>query len=153
MTRHGKNILLINGPELDTLGTREPEIYGTNSLEEIESAVRKKASKAGYDIVSLQSDNENKISTFIREQGLTADGIIINPAILTHHSIEVCEALASVDCVKIEVHLSNLYARENFRHESITGGSCDGVIMGFGMDGYLLAMDEMLQLLKVPSNK
>ena len=151
MTDSNRRILLINGPELGKLGVREPEIYGTNTLADIETAVTETAEGAGFEVLPLQSDCENEISKFIKEHGPDSKGIIINPAILTHHSIEVAEALASVDCRKIEVHLTNLYARENFRHESITGGSCDGVIMGFGMDGYLLAIEQMLYFLGAPS--
>ena len=147
MTDSIGRILLINGPELDKLGVREPEMYGTDKLCDIESSVRIVVEQAGYSFECFQTENENELSEFIREHGESASGIIINPAILTHHSIEVAEALMSVDCRKIEVHLSNLYAREKFRHESVTGGSCDGVIMGFGMDGYLLAIEQMLYML------
>ena len=151
MTDSIGRILLINGPELGRLGVREPEIYGTDTLDDIEGAVREAVEGAGYNLICLQTESENELSGFIKEHGPGADGIIINPASLTHHSIEVAEALSSVDCRKIEVHLSNLYSREKFRHESVTAGSCDGVIMGFGMDVYLLAIEQMLYMLGVPS--
>jgi len=148
MADDSKTILLINGPELGKLGEREPAMYGSDTLADIEHSVKEAAKKAGYDVICLQSDSEDEITRFIREKGPGSTGIIINPAVLTHHSIEVSEALAGVECRKIEVHLTNLYAREQFRHESITGGSCDGVIMGFGMDGYLLAIEQMLYRLE-----
>jgi 3-dehydroquinate dehydratase-2 len=140
-----KNLLLLNGPNLNLLGTREPEIYGASTLADIEQAGQAQASAAGARLCCLQSNHEGILIDRIhaaREQGV--DAIIINPGGLTHTSVALRDALAAVAIPFIEVHMSNIYARETFRHHSFLSAIAQGTICGLGIAGYRLAIDFML---------
>ncbi len=139
-----KKILVLNGPNLGLLGTREPEIYGRTTLADIIADVRAAAVARGVELDAFQSDVEGELVAAIgRAQGVY-DGIIINPAAYTHESVALHDAIKAVGIPTVEVHLSNVYAREGYRHESITAGVCVGQICGFGAKGYILALDALL---------
>jgi len=136
-----KKILIVNGPNLNLLGLREPEIYGSETLAHLEQAVTDECKRVGLACEFFQSNHEGALIDRIhqaRNDGTAA--IIINPGGLTHTSIALRDALAAVCLPVIEVHLSNLYRREPFRHQSLTAGVAVGVIAGFGIQGYLLAV-------------
>lgn len=133
-------ILVINGPNLNRLGTREPEVYGATTLADIENMIAGEAERLGVAVEFVQCDEEGGIATKINTSSAVADGIILNPGAYTHTSIAIRDAIQSVDIPCIEVHVSNTAAREGFRHKSLTAGACLGQIMGFGPDGYLLAL-------------
>lgn len=139
-----KKILLVNGPNLALLGKREPEIYGTTTLQDIVDAVKEAAAKKGVEVVDIQSDEEGVLVKAICDARNWADGIIINPAAYTHTSVALHDAIKASSLKTVEVHISNVYAREGYRHESLTAGACVGQICGFGLKGYLLALDALL---------
>lgn len=141
-----RTILLVNGPNLNLLGTREPGIYGATTLAEIESTLTARASERQYQLVCFQSNHEGAIVDTIQQYGWVASGIIINPGALTHYSIAVRDALAAVPAVTIEVHLSNIAAREPFRHHSVVSAVVRGTIAGLGPAGYVLALDYLIDL-------
>ena len=141
-------ILVLNGPNLNLLGTREPEIYGYETLADIETEM--KAVHPEVEIEFKQSNSEAELITWIGDTRGTYDGIIINPAALTHTSLGLCDALKAVADVvpAIEVHLSNTHSREEIRHKSLTAPACIGQIMGFQGFGYTLALRAMVHKLK-----
>ncbi len=140
-------ILVLNGPNLNLLGTREPEIYGTETLADIEREM--KALYPEVEITFRQSNSEAELITWIGETRGTFDGIIINPAALTHTSLGLYDALKAVADVvpAVEVHLSNTHAREEIRHKSLTAAACIGQLMGFQGFGYTLALRALVQKL------
>ena len=138
-----KRILLLNGPNLALLGTREPEIYGTTTLADIVSATRAAAEARGWTLDAFQSDVEGELAHAICQARGAYDGIIINPAAYTHTSVAIHDAIKACEVPTVEVHLSNVYAREGYRHESLTAPSCVGQICGFGAKGYLLALEAL----------
>lgn len=146
MTSHiACNILVLHGPNLNLLGTREPQTYGTTTLADINRALVTRATAAGAMCQTFQSNHEGALVDRIqaaREEGVTF--IIINPAAFTHTSIAIRDALAAVDIPFIEVHLSNVHAREPFRHKSYLSALAVGVICGLGARGYQLALDYVL---------
>lgn len=135
------NILVINGPNLNFLGIREPEKYGKLTLEKINDKILKKARGYNYNIEFFQSNHEGDLVDKIQEVYGKVDYIIINPGALTHYSIAIRDALLSVQIKTIEVHLSNVYTREEFRHKSMISDIVIGKITGFGYYGYLMALD------------
>ena len=135
-----KNLLLINGPNLNLLGTREPEIYGTTTLEELVGIVQKEAAKSDLTLISLQSNHEGAIIDFIHEHAPHAAGMIINPGALTHYSYAIRDAISATGIRAIEVHLSNIHEREPFRANSVIAPVCVEQIAGKGVDGYLEAL-------------
>jgi 3-dehydroquinate dehydratase-2 len=141
-----KRILLLNGPNLALLGVREPEIYGSTTLEDIVGEVKRLAAEKGIEIEALQSDEEGVLVKAIGAARGRADGIIVNPAAFTHTSVALHDAIKASGIPAVEVHLSNVYAREGYRHESITAGVCVGQICGFGAKGYLLALEALASL-------
>jgi len=143
----GDQILILNGPNLNTLGNREPEIYGHQTLAEIEAACRDTAAGLGLVVDFRQSNSEGELVDWIQGAAGTASGIIINPAAYTHTSIAILDALTQAACPVIEIHLSNIFRRESFRHESYVSKAAHGVICGFGGDGYLMAVAAMARLL------
>lgn len=142
-------ILLINGPNLQLLGTREPEKYGTVTLQAIEELVRLEVIKEGYEFEAFQSNHEGELLDKIG-QSLTNNvaGIIMNPAAYGHTSIALRDAIAGVALPTVEVHLTNIHSREAFRHTSVTAPVCVGIIAGFGVDSYLLAVKALVSHLK-----
>lgn len=138
------NLLIIHGPNLNLLGTREPEVYGTTTLEDIDQVLSAVAKEVGGTIESFQSNHEGALIDRIHDARGWADGIVINPGGLTHTSVALRDALASVDLPVVEVHLSNVFAREEFRHHSYVSGVAVGVISGFGADSYRLGLEALL---------
>ncbi len=134
-------ILLVNGPNLNLLGEREPEIYGRTTLREIEEMVRHACSGWNVEVTAFQSNHEGQLIDFIHEHRKSARGIIINPGAFTHTSIALHDCLKAVSFPAIEVHLSNLHTREEFRRSSVTAAACRGQITGLGARGYLLAAE------------
>ena len=136
-------ILLLNGPNLNMLGTRQPEVYGKQTLADVESAVIE-AGLAGdpvLEVVPVQSNHEGVLIDAIHTTGREANGIIINAGAFTHYSIALRDALASIDTPAIEVHISNVHAREEFRHTSVISAVVAGQIVGLGTHGYTLALE------------
>ena len=136
-----KKILIINGPNLNLLGTREPEIYGKTTLKGIETELKNKAEKLNVEIECFQSNHEGEIVDKIHSAKNNFDAIIINPAAYTHTSVAIRDAFASVEIPAIEVHISNVYSREEFRHNSLIAPVVVGQIAGLGIKGYLLALE------------
>ena len=128
-------ILIVNGPNLNLLGTREPEIYGTVSMADFLENLKEKFPED--EILFFQSNVEGEIINRLQEDDYEA--LIINPAAYTHYSYAIADCLRNIQKPKIEVHISNIYAREEFRQKSVTAAHCNGVISGFGLDGYRLA--------------
>lgn len=145
----GRTIVLLNGPNLNMLGRRQPEVYGFTTLADIESAVRSAAAERGWNIVAVQSNHEGVLVDTIQEYGWSASGIIINPGAWTHYSIAIRDALAAVPVTVIEVHLSNVAAREAFRHTSVIAPIARGSVIGLGWRGYLLALNWLMDELPV----
>lgn len=136
-----KKILIINGPNLNLLGTREPEIYGKTTLKDIETELKNKAEKLNVEIECFQSNHEGEIVDKICGAKGKFDAVIINPAAYTHTSVAIRDAFAAVDIPAIEVHISNVYSREEFRHNSLIAPVVVGQIAGLGIQGYLLALE------------
>ena len=134
------NVLFLNGPNLNLLGTREPEIYGSLTLADIEAKVREEAKRLGVTVDFRQSNVEGEIVTWIQESKGSVDVIVINAAAYTHTSVAIRDALAATGVPAIEIHLSNIHAREEFRHHSMIAPVCKGVIAGFGVNSYILAL-------------
>lgn len=134
-------ILLINGPNLNMLGTRQPEIYGNDTLDDIVARIEASAKELGAEITAMQSNHEGAIVDFIQEQQASADAIIINPGAFGHYSYAIRDAIAGSGLTTMEVHISNVHARERFRERMVLSGVCKGVITGFGWRGYLYALD------------
>ena len=143
-----KPILILNGPNLNRLGTREPEIYGHTTLGDVEAMCRERATRHGLDIAFHQSNHEGQLVDWIHEAIDGAAGIIINAGALTHTSVAILDALKMVPHPVIELHISNLHKREPFRHHSFITAAATGVIFGFGVNGYTLAVDAMADLIK-----
>ncbi len=144
-------ILILNGPNLNLLGEREPEVYGRETLAEIEAACRAKAEDLGLAIDFRQSNSEAEIVEMIQKGRRKAGGIIINAGAFSHTSIAILDALQAVEVPVIEVHLSNIYRRENFRRRSYVSRAATGVICGLKGHGYVLALEAMARMQKGPS--
>jgi len=139
-------VYVLNGPNLNLLGTREPEIYGRATLADIEKATAARAKQHGLKIVFRQSNHEGALVDWIHEARSKGSGVIINPGAYSHTSIALFDALKALDKPVIEVHLSNPHRREAFRHHSYVSEAAKGVICGFGSTGYLLAVEAMAEL-------
>ncbi|MBN8236599.1 type II 3-dehydroquinate dehydratase [Halobacillus kuroshimensis] len=142
-----KKIYLLNGPNLNRLGVREPGTYGTGTLEDVVRLVTETAQKAGFEVEAYQSNHEGDLVDWIHQAEGMADGIIINPAAYTHTSVALRDAVSSVSLPVIEIHISNVHAREAFRHTSMLAPVTAGQIVGFGIDGYRLAVEGLIQKL------
>ena len=139
------NILVLHGPNLNLLGTREPEIYGATTLADIDALLVEQAKTAGHSLSTLQSNAENELVNAIQDARTKVDYIIINPAAFTHTSVAMRDALAAVNIPFIEIHLSNVHAREDFRRHSYFSDLAQGVISGLGATGYSLALTSAIQ--------
>jgi len=142
-----KPIFILNGPNLNLLGTREPEIYGHTSLSDLKAMCEARAEKRGLEVFFEQSNSEAQIIDWIHEAINGADGIIINPAAYTHTSLAILDALKNVKCPIIELHISNPHQREEFRHHSFVTFAATGLIAGLGVNGYVMAIDAMADML------
>lgn len=145
-----QRILVLHGPNLNLLGTREPEVYGTTSLEEINGDLTRAAKEWGAEIEFFQSNHEGALIDRIQEAASWADGILINPGGLTHTSVSLRDALSAAGLPVVEVHLSNVFAREEFREHSFVSGIALGVLSGFGPLGYRLGLQALLEHLEQP---
>lgn len=139
-------IQIINGPNLNLLGKREPEKYGTETFEERIGTLRETFPEIAFDY--FQSNIEGEIINKLHETGFSYDGIILNPGGYTHTSVSIADAVASVKSPVVEVHITNIAAREEFRHNSLVGRYCAGTIAGFGLDGYRLAVEALIGIRK-----
>ena len=135
---HAMRILILNGPNLDLLGSREPAVYGTHTFDE--ALVELRAVFPGVEIEHRQSNEEGQLVSWLRGAAGAADGVILNPAGYSHTSVAIRDSIAVIDVPVVEVHISNIHAREEFRHNTLTGAVCAGVITGFGLEGYRLAV-------------
>jgi len=144
-------VLVVNGPNLDKLGTRQPEIYGSTTLAQLEERMRSRAKDLGLELAFFQSDSESAVvSAVASAPAKGAAAILINPAALTHFSQPLREALASTGLPVVEVHISNIHAREPFRRLSLVSGVAKGVIAGLGVTGYTLALEAIAGMVGVP---
>jgi len=144
-----KLVTLLNGPNLNLLGLRQPEIYGHETLEDVAAKTADLAKDLGLRLRSLQSNHEGQLVDWIHEARGTSAGIIINPGAYSHTSIAILDALNAFDGPVLEVHISNIHKREAFRHHSYVSARAEGVIAGFGTEGYQLALRRMATLLAV----
>jgi 3-dehydroquinate dehydratase-2 len=140
-----KRIVVVHGPNLNLLGKREPEVYGTRSLEDLNQVVRERARALGLDVSILQSNHEGELIDFLQKEGPGSVGIVINPGALSHYSLALYDCLQALALPVVEVHLSNIHAREEFRSRSVTARAARGVITGLGFAGYELAMEFLIK--------
>jgi len=138
------NILVLNGPNLSTLGRREPEVYGTKTLADLESLLTGRARELGVQLRFRQSNHEGQLIDWVETE--PSDAIIINPGALSHYSLALADALRGSGKPVVEVHISNVFRREPERHRMITGAAAKGVISGLGFDGYLAALDYLARI-------
>ncbi|MDR1195311.1 MAG: type II 3-dehydroquinate dehydratase [Endomicrobium sp.] len=143
-----KKILVINGPNINMLGIREPGVYGSITLSDIEKELSSLAAELKIEIEFFQSNHEGEIVDKIQQSFGKISAIIINPAAYTHTSVAIRDALSAISVPAVEVHISNVYAREDFRHNSFTAAVCIAQIAGFGLDGYLYALKHLEKIIK-----
>ena len=136
-----KKIVVVNGPNLNLLGKREPDIYGTRTLADLNAMIREAARQRQADVALLQSNDEGEIIDFLQKEAPGSAGIIINPGALSHYSLALYDCLQALAVPVVEVHISNIHAREEFRSRSVTARAARGVITGLGFDGYVFAME------------
>ena len=141
-------ITILNGPNLNLLGRRQPEIYGHDTLADVEASCRTAAEAAGFELRFHQSNAEHQLIDWIHEAREVSGGIVINPAAYSHTSVAILDALNTFEGPVIEVHISNIHKREEFRHHSFVSARADGVIAGCGVQGYVLAVERLKTLLK-----
>jgi 3-dehydroquinate dehydratase-2 len=141
-------VLVLHGPNLNLLGAREPEIYGSTTLSEIDAGLASRGQDLGVEVEAVQSNSEGALVDAIQGAQGSADGIIINPAAYSHTSVAIRDALKAVGLPAVEVHLSNPASREEFRHVDLVAGACQGVVAGFGRDGYVIALEQLVARLK-----
>jgi len=141
-----RSVVVVNGPNLNMLGTREPEIYGTKTLADLEKAVKAKAKALGIYVSFYQSNSEGEIIDFLQQHAPGSLGVVINPAALSHYSLALYDCLQALALPVVEVHISNIHAREEFRSRSVTARAARGVITGLGFAGYEMALEYLAAL-------
>jgi 3-dehydroquinate dehydratase-2 len=142
-----KTVVVIHGPNLNLLGKREPDVYGFATLADIDAVIRALAPELGCDVLSSQHSGEGEIIDAVHAAASAGHGIVINPGAYAHYSYAIRDALAAADVPKVEVHLTNIFAREEFRRESVVAPAVHGVVAGFGMESYLLALRAVAAML------
>ena len=147
-SKDNRQVLIIHGPNLNVLGKREPEIYGKTTLDEINSILEEHGKRLGIAVETFQSNHEGAIVDKIQQDATTQNGLIINPAAFTHTSIAIRDALLLLDIPVIEIHLSNIYTREPFRHKSLISDVVTAQITGFGVHGYSMALEALAKMIK-----
>ncbi len=141
-------ILVLHGVNLNTIGTREPHIYGTTTLTQVNERLAARAGELGVEVLPFQTNHEGEMIDFIQKEAATADGILTNPGAWTHYSVALRDALAGSGKPFIEVHFSNIHARESFRHVSMLAAVARGSVIGLGWRGYIAALDTLVALLR-----
>ena len=144
MDNNNKRVLILNGPNLNLLGKREPGIYGNDSMESYFTTLQNRFPNVSLEY--YQSNVEGELINKLHEVGFTYDGVVLNAGAYTHTSVAIHDAIKAISTPVVEVHISNVYQRETYRHTSLITGACVGVIGGFGMDSYRLAIEALLQL-------
>jgi 3-dehydroquinate dehydratase-2 len=142
------SILVLNGPNLNLLGKREPEIYGAVTLDEINTKLKLLGIELGFEVVTSQSNSEGELIDTLHQAGRKSAGAIFNPGGYTHTSVALRDAVAAIDIPVVEVHLSNILAREDFRHRSLIAPACSGVVSGFGWRSYTLALIALSEIIR-----
>jgi 3-dehydroquinate dehydratase-2 len=140
-----RRVLVLNGPNLNLLGTREPEVYGADTLDAVLDRMRRHVEGRDVELRAVQSNVEGELVDALHEARSWADGVVFNPGAFTHYSIALRDAISGTGLAVVETHLSNVHAREEFRHHSVLAAVCVGVVAGFGVDSYVLALDGLLR--------
>ena len=143
-----RRVLVLNGPNLNLLGTREPEVYGADTLDDVLERLGRHVEGRDVELRAVQSNVEGELVDALHEARSWADGVVFNPGAFTHYSIALRDAISGTGLAVVETHLSNVHAREEFRHRSVLAAVCLGVVAGFGADSYLLALDGLLRHLE-----
>ena len=146
-------IAVLHGPNLNLLGTREPQVYGRTTLAEIDAALAALGAEVGAEVASFQSNHEGALVDYVQQRAGEVDGFVVNAAAYTHTSVALADALAGVARPYVEVHLSNVFARERFRHRSYIAAGAVGVISGFGADSYRMGLRALVEHVKKRSTK
>ena len=141
-----KKILILNGPNLNLLGRREPEIYGTENFDDYLERLGKRIGKLGVVLECRQSNVEGELINWLHEADGNVDGVVLNAGGYTHTSVAIADAVRAISVPVVEVHISNIFAREEYRHVSITGAACRGCITGFGLDSYRIAVESFIDM-------
>lgn len=136
-----RRVVVVNGPNLNLLGTREPEVYGTRTIEDLKKLVDAKAKALGWEVSHFQSNDEGEIIDFLQQHAPGSVGVVINPGALSHYSLALYDCLQALALPVVEVHISNIHAREEFRSRSVTARAAKGVITGLGFAGYEYALE------------
>lgn len=151
MAASASSVLVVHGPNLNLLGQREPEVYGHQTLAELDASLQATGERLGLRVRCAQANGEGAIIDLLHEAGRDCGGVVLNPGGYTHTSVAIADALRGIEIPAIEVHLSNLYGREPLRHRSLTGAACEGVIMGLGAASYHLALHHLAMRLRPAS--